>query len=516
MKNRFDTLIRKYSKKQLIILIVGLVVVVYIGSKIYGGSRNITFIPVERGLIEEEVLVTGKTESKTEVNLGFQTSGKVVIGSPDVGSVVSEGEVLARLDQSDLMAKIMKIDANINQAQVELDSTKRKSVLSNQSAVNGLVTALKESYVKSDSAVRNNTDQFFINLTTSAIDFKPSFIDNGVTYYDSISRDLRERIVNSRIKVQTLLTDWQKSQSKIDTNSDLVPQIKLAQDNLNQIKTYLDLVSIAINSLSLSGQSDGYAKYNSTIDVYKTSISSARNSILTTISNLITAEEKYNNAPQANNSNQVFDDVLVSQAKLDSFKADRALIEADLAKTVLHSPISGVVTKSEAKRGEIVTAGNSLITVMSENKLQIKADVSEINISKVRVGNSVSITFDTDLSKTYQGKISYIDPASILVDGVATYKVTVDFDNIEQIKDNPIIRNGLTANLRIQTQKREDVLRIPAYALEKKAEKVFVQVLENNKVKPREILIGLKGKDGFVEVISGLNEGDQVEIVTNQ
>ena len=511
---KISLLLNKYSKKQLIIGGVVALVLLFVGYSIFGGSSKVTTVAVVRGSVVEEVLVTGKAESKTEVNLAFQSSGKVVESSPDVGTAVNEGQLLARLDQSDLYAKGMKIDATIAQAQVELDSTIRKSTLSNGSAQDGLVLSLKDSYAKSDNAIKNVADQFFLNPQGQSPQFRPSFVDSGLTYYGStISDATKQSISENRTTIGVVLDNWSKTQSSLSTSSDLKAQIVVAHDSLNKIKTFLDKVAGAINMLSVSDNTYNLAKYSAVIDGYKSSMASAGSSVLIAESNLIAAEEKYNNAPQlVTGGGQTFDDVLISRAKLDSLKADKALNNADLSKTVLYSPIDGIITKSEAKRGEIVAANGSLITVMSENKLQIKADVSEINISKISVGNSVSIVFDAIPNAVYQGRVLYIDPSAVLIGGVATYKVTVSLVDESLTKAGSPIRSGLTANLKIISKQVDNVLKVPAYAIEKKNGASFVKVISGKAVTNREVTTGLHGKDGTIEVVSGLSDGEIVEV----
>ena len=104
------------------------------------------------------------------------------------------------------------------------------------------------------------------------------------------------------------------------------------------------------------------------------------------------------------------------------------------------------------------------------------------------------------------GKISYIEPGDIIVDGVVNYKVRVALDNIDKR-----VKNGLTANLRIQTAKKEDILSIPMYAVLKEGDQDFVNRIEAKKIQKTPVQLGLSGNNGFVEILNGLNEGDIVE-----
>ncbi|KND48949.1 MAG: HlyD family secretion protein [Parcubacteria bacterium C7867-005] len=514
IKNKLSILVNKIkslSKRQRIFSIIGIIVLFFILSSI-GGEDKTEVVLVTRGTVEEEVLVTGKTKSRTEVNLGFEASGRIVFSNVEVGSKVYEGQTLVELDQSDLLAKLRKADANLNQALVELESTKRTSVVSNQTAEDALLLNLKDAYIKSDNAVRNSIDQFFTNPVGQTRKFNPSIIVDGFTYYGDINESVKKDITADRQMIEKLLSEWELAQASLNKQSDLEEGFMLAQNNLNQVQVFVEKVANAINSFSYKDQNYNVIRNNDTIESYKATMSVTRTSLTTVGTNMLAAKDKYNSAPQEVGMGKSLDLVLIEEAKIESLRADKALIEADLRKTVLRSPINGLVTKMDAKKGEIVTTGGSLVGIISDELLQIEAFVSEVNIGKVRVGNRVSVEFDAIKDTEYSGKVVYVDPASTLVDGVPTYKVTVIFDNSDTSKDLSVIRSGLTANLKIETKKIEDVLKIPEYALEKRSDGNFVLVLSDSGEEEREVEVGLRGKDGQIEVISGLSVDEKIKV----
>jgi HlyD family secretion protein len=94
--------------------------------------------------------------------------------------------------------------------------------------------------------------------------------------------------------------------------------------------------------------------------------------------------------------------------------------------------------------------------------------------------------------------------------GVATYKTTLQF-----LKEDPRILAGLTANLDILSDKKENVLYVPTRNIFSVDSRKFVKVLKDEKkniVEQVEVKTGLKGSDGNTEIISGLQEGDKIQI----
>ncbi len=192
-------------------------------------------------------------------------------------------------------------------------------------------------------------------------------------------------------------------------------------------------------------------------------------------------------------------------------------IQARIDKSILKSPIVGVVTKQEAKVGEIVNAGAVVVSLISEAKFQIEADVAEVDFAKVKVGNVSRVTLDAYGSAVeFSAQVTKIDPAETIIEGVPTYKTTLEFT-----ADDDRIRSGMTANIDIQTDKRENVIVVPQRAVVINGAERLLRLLVQEPdpkdpgdtveaVKEVKVEVGIRGIDGNVEIISGIQEGDKV------
>ena len=105
----------------------------------------------------------------------------------------------------------------------------------------------------------------------------------------------------------------------------------------------------------------------------------------------------------------------------------------------------------------------------------------------------------------FPGKVISINPAEELIENVVYYTATISFEAIPEG-----IRPGMTADLLIEIDSKENVLIIPEDAIVEKDGKSTVQIYQDEQIEEREIEIGLMGSDYMVEVISGLQEGEQV------
>jgi multidrug efflux pump subunit AcrA (membrane-fusion protein) len=134
--------------------------------------------------------------------------------------------------------------------------------------------------------------------------------------------------------------------------------------------------------------------------------------------------------------------------------------------------------------------------------------VPEADIAKIKIGDSAKVTLDAYGSDTYfPARVTKIDPAETMVEGVATYKAILQFAENDQR-----IRSGMTANMDIETAKKEGVLVVPQRAVIRKIDGSYrVQIFKDEQTsEERTVAVGLRGSDGNIEVVSGLSEGEKI------
>jgi len=145
---------------------------------------------------------------------------------------------------------------------------------------------------------------------------------------------------------------------------------------------------------------------------------------------------------------------------------------------------------------------------VQNDSFKIEAFVPEADIAKVAVGDLASSTLDAYGSYVdFPEQVTMIDPAETVIEGVPTYKVTLQF-----VAPDARIRSGMTANLEIHTHESDGVVEIPYRALASTATTTTVRVVSKDGksyfIAP--VMTGLKGSDGTIEIVSGLNPGDKV------
>ena len=194
-------------------------------------------------------------------------------------------------------------------------------------------------------------------------------------------------------------------------------------------------------------------------------------------------------------------------------RSNAAVIAAqkEREKTQLRAIATGTISRLDIEPGENVTANTPIVTILSD-ALYVELDISESDIAKVTLGDGAKITLDAfGDDVVFSGHVKMIDPAETEISGVVYYKSKILFDDSEVSSIKP----GMTANVRIITEERPNVIVIPLRAVIRDNGKTFVRVVTNaerGEFEARDVTIGLRGDEGQTEILSGLTEG--VEVIT--
>lgn len=559
--------IKKFIKKPLNIVLITtaifviLVIVVSVNSN---KKPALELITVGKGSVVQEVSVTGRVKSAEDVDLAFEKGGKIAIVPLQIGDSVKAGQLLAGLVNSDVMAQynqsLASVDsamATLNQynaalaaqeakleelkigsrpeelqiSETKVENAKKsladaevKAEIDLDNSYNGVEDVLSDAYVKADDAVNKQIDELFSddrtdnpNLTfytgsQAETDAKAKRVTAGMALVH-FKNDL-DVLATDRISLDLALTDGENYLKTVQDFLDALNRavnesINLTQTTLTNYKYYVNTgranVNTALTNVNSKKQAIAAQKALNqvNINIAKNTLASAEDELNlkkagATVQQIATQEAAVNQA-KANVQSQEAQ-IKYAQANADNYRAQ-------LVKTVITSPINGIVTKQDCKVGEIVSPNVSVVSVISEAQFEMEANVPEADIAKIKVGDTAKVTLDTYGSGVVFGAIVIkINPAETILEGVATYKTTLQFT-----KEDERIKSGMTSNIDILAEKKDNVISIPQRAVFQKSGEYFVSIpLEDNKVEEKKVEIGLKGSDGNVEIISGLSENEKI------
>lgn len=484
-----------------------LIAAIVLGGAVYLSKNNtptLKFAEVKRGEVSQVISVTGIVKPSEEVKLSFEKAGRVAWINKKVGDEVLAGQILASLDISVPLSALNQEKAKLDQlrrgSRPEEIAVKEAEVeearQSLKSEYGGGVSVLNDSYVKAEDAVRVKTSNLFSG--NRATGYSISFIACD-TQTETLAEGLRGRSEDE-------LNVWKNEKNSLPA----APADELLEENLSSAQNHLLLFRDLLESLSaLLNQS--CTLQNSSYDSYRTNVGTGRTNIATAITNVSEKISDIGVAKAALLASQSALALTLSGSDPEEIRAQKAKVanaEANLRTYQLVSPISGIVTREDAKIGEIASVGTPIASVISKGRFEIEANTPEADIAKIKVGVSAEVTLDAYGSDIlFFATVTEIEPAETIIEGVATYKTTLQFK-----EDDGRIKSGMTANTDIYGEKRENVLFIPSRAAVSKGVIKTVTLIEGGTEREVTITTGLRGTSGDIEVLSGLNEGDRVKL----
>lgn len=199
-------------------------------------------------------------------------------------------------------------------------------------------------------------------------------------------------------------------------------------------------------------------------------------------------------------------DVAALRAQLQDMQVALAMAENNLNNVRVIAPVDGTVTDVVSDIGEQVTANTPQVKMIGTSQYDIEAKVPEADISKIKIGQIAEITLDAYGDEVkFAGTVTAINPDQTKVQDAIYYNIRVTIDQAGRD-----IKPGMTSNVIVTTGVAEDTLIIPLRAVKTENGKKTVRFLVNGQPQTTEVVLGLKGDEGKIQVISGLKPGEQV------
>jgi HlyD family secretion protein len=448
----------------------------------------------------EQVSVSGSVVAAKDVSLGFSASGRVSGVYARVGERVSQGSVIAETENNDLVAMLSQkrfalAEAKANLASIKAGTRPEELAVAQASVQNAqlaLIDAVQGAYTSADDAVHNKSDTFFLNPRTDA---KLTLTIANASLKTSVEAD--------RKALEPVLTAWATSISNLSVST-VEQSAQDAQAYTLKVTSYLANVNSAINQASVDQTTTTtvLASYNATLATARSNVNLSASTLSTSRATLSSAKanlalKQAGSTPEA---------ITAQEAVVAAAEADVEQAVSALNKTRVVAPFTGVVTKMDAKVGEIISPTASLIGMQSDGIFQIETYVPEVAISSIAVGNPATTTLDAYGSATaFPATVIRIDPAETIKDGVPAYKTTLSFASADAR-----IRSGMTADVLIETGLLKDAIVVPAGAVGARTGEQYVSVVEKGTAVSRPVTTGSSPALGQAHILSGLSAGEQI------
>ena len=376
---------------------------------------------VEKKTVEAHVAATGAIESTTTVTVGSQVSGPVSDVLVDFNSQVEQGQILAKIDPSEFLAQQARAEASL------------------QSATAGLANA--QANLAAQGAAVQQAD---VAIRTAQVNLQQA--QGTLSASEAGVANAKASLQSAKIQRDNDLVQYKRSE-------DLVARelVALSERDAARTSYLVSGASVQTAEASLQQSQAQLAQTRAQLDGARTEISAAQARL---------------QAAQAQREAAVAQ-VSAAQATVAQAQAGVQEARVNLQRTTITSPISGVVINRKVEPGQTVAAqfqAPELFTIARDlSKMQVKAEVSEADIGRVKQGAPVTFTVDAYPGREFKGSVVQVRSAPDAADtttNVVVYGVLVTADNPDLV-----LKPGMTATVEILAEKLKDATVIPSQAL---------------------------------------------------
>ncbi len=523
----------KISKTLVILVLAAVLVILVLAAVLVGGGlwgyrllRNgeqaTTYsqkVIVERGTIVAAIAPTGEVYAPRQAELSFDVT-KIPLTELNVtpGQRVKAGEVLARIDATSLERAVIQAEAQLTIAQsdleeaqepyTELDLTQVQLAVSQAEvdlaeAQENLSALLNPDIATAESAVRDATAELESAKNNLIVVQKSDVVSKNVrdrefehTWFENNYGNFLKAYERGEESKTRLDWEWNALMTaKENLDSARAGAAKALNDAENRVAKAEDALQEAQEDLAalLAGPAP------LELDKAETQVAQAEYALQKAQVEL--TEIQAGPDPK---------DVEVAQAQVVAAQAGLEEAQAALEAATMVAPFDGTVIDVGAKVGDLISSNIVVVTLADLSHLEVKAMVDETDISQVEIGQKAEITFDALSGKKFSGRVLSVPLQGKLSQNIVTYEVPVSLEGAE---DAPL-KPGMTANLKITVGKKENVLLVPAMAVQYDEGLATVLVQDDPDAPPAATNVEVGLSDGvYTEIVRGLNEGDRVVMV---
>ncbi|MEH2279834.1 MAG: efflux RND transporter periplasmic adaptor subunit [Nostoc sp.] len=387
-------------------------------------------VPVERETLPITISANGTVEAKQSTNVSPKSSGQLKKLLVDEGDSVKAGQILAYMDDSNLQGQLIQAQGSLAAAQANL----QKAIAGNRPQdIAASQAQLEQAQATLEKAEAGNRSQ------------------------DIAQADARLKIA------QASLT---KAEDDLSRNQQLYNAGAISLQTLNQKRADRDSAKASVNETqqALALQKAGSRKED--IEQLKAAVKEKQQALA-----LLKAGNRQ-------------EDIDAARAQVVQQQGSLKTIQTQIQDTAIRAPFSGIVTSKYSDPGDFVTpttsgssvSGSTSSSILSlASTYQVVANIAETDISKIKVGQSVSITADAYPDKTFKGKVAQVAAQATVATNVTSVKVKVDFTDPETL-----LLPSMNVDAKFDAGKLNNVLVVPTVAIARQSNGTGVQVLTEN------------------------------------
>lgn len=475
----------------------------------------------KRGDIVKSVTGTGQVSASSQIDIKSKANGDLVfLNIKDNGTEIKKGTLIAQVDTRDVAISLE--NAKIAYAKL-IKPADLSSALEAENALSDAISSSKKSYDDAWNTIANT----FTDLPTimagadSLIYSKNGYLNESQVRSVSLvavgyQRKAGVSYDKAENRYESLLEEYKNFSrtSSPDTIESFTNSVYLltkdVSDAIKNIQGTLDYVRKQKNDDSGSAEAISVSEWANTINTDLANLLSAKTAITSATENVKKRDAdlvKLKTGP---------DSLDISAQKLNLQQAQNNYDDY-----FIRAPFDGVLARLSVKSTDTVSSGTTIGTLISSQKIAT-ITLNEVDVEKVKVGQKAELTFDAIQDLKIQGTVITVDLVGTVSQGVVNYNVELSLDEQDER-----IKSGMSVTADIKTETTQNVIIVPNSAVKTLGKMNYVEVFENpipsikgntpitSDIPPiqKKVEVGTSN-DSFTEIISGINEGDQVVVRT--
>ncbi len=416
---------------------------------------------VERSTVPVVITANGTVEGARSINVSPQSSGVIEALRVEEGDRVSQGQVIALMDDDNLQGELLQIRGQLAQQQANLDK---------------LVAGSRPEEIARAEA---------------------QLVEAEAQLAELRSGSRSQEIAQAEARLQQSEATLEQREAALQRYEALYQQGAISREEVDQRRTDRNVAQAQVEEAA-----EGLALQNAGTRSEQIEQAAAR------------VEQQRQTVAELKAGNRS-EDIAQAQAQVQSAEGTLQTIQAQLDDTRVTAPFDGIVNEIYAEVGSFVSPSTSVssaassssssILMLSSREYQVVVNLPESQISRVQKGQPVTFTADAFPGETFSGKVDQIAVQASVTQNVTSFEVRVSVDEA----DAEQLRIGMNVEAEFEVGMLQDALLVPNAAVVRTAEGEGVYVLANNEPVFQPIETGDTAA-GQTEVIGGLDGDEQV------
>jgi HlyD family secretion protein len=194
------------------------------------------------------------------------------------------------------------------------------------------------------------------------------------------------------------------------------------------------------------------------------------------------------------------EDVDIARATVEEMKGRIEELEHQIEQTFIRSPDDGLISKRDAHIGSITSVGTPLFSIIRLNRLELRAQVADIDLAKFKVGQLVKISVNEDDDGKITGRVTLVSPVVEQASRLGVVRIT--------LPANAGLKPGMFVRGQVDMGHRS-ALTVPSAAVITRTGESFVFALDGNRALATPVKVGVR-TDKFAEIVDGVKNGEVI------